>query len=164
LTSLAEWDFLICRKEAEMKSKRTGFWMVMAFAALLASGTTELDAAQAGDGVFIHISHGKDDPHRVLMALNMATMMSEDHDVLVYFDIRGVEVVLKDAEDITYSHFPSSKTQLSALLGKGVSLLACPGCLEAAGKTPDDLAAGIKVADKAAFFSFTKGRILTLDY
>ena len=24
------------------------------------------------DGVFVHISHGSDDPHRLLMALNMA--------------------------------------------------------------------------------------------
>jgi predicted peroxiredoxin len=125
------------------------------------SGTGD---AQPRDGVFIHISHGKDDPHRVLMALNMARMMSEDHDVLVYFDIKGVEVVLEDADDIAYSHFPSSKQQLSLLPTQGVTLMACPGCLKAAGKTPDDLAAGIEVADKNAFFSFTKGRILTLDY
>jgi hypothetical protein len=42
--------------------------------------------------------------------------------------------------------------------------MACPGCLKAAGKSPADLAPGILVADKARFFSFTKGRILTLDY
>jgi hypothetical protein len=42
--------------------------------------------------------------------------------------------------------------------------MACPGCLKAAGKTAADLAPGIQVADKAAFFGFTKGRILTLDY
>jgi hypothetical protein len=42
--------------------------------------------------------------------------------------------------------------------------MACPGCLKAAGKSPADLAPGILVADKARFFSFTKGRILALDY
>jgi hypothetical protein len=42
--------------------------------------------------------------------------------------------------------------------------MACPGCLKAAGKTPADLAAGVRVADKAEFLSFTSGRILTLDY
>jgi predicted peroxiredoxin len=121
-------------------------------------------AAGPRDGVFIHIVHGKDDPHRVLMALDMARIMSEDHDVLVYFDIKGVEVVLKDSKDITYAHFPSSKQQLSALPKKGVILMVCPGCLKAAGKTSDDLAAGIEIADKGRFFSFTKGRILSLDY
>ncbi len=116
------------------------------------------------DGVFIHISEGADDPHEVLMALNMAALMAEDKDVLVYFDIEGVGVVLKDSPDVAFSHFPSSKQQLSTLQEKGVTLMACPGCLKAAGKTAEDLAPGIQVADKEKFFSFTKGRILTLDY
>jgi hypothetical protein len=38
------------------------------------------------------------------------------------------------------------------------------GCLKAAGKTADDLAPGVQIADKDKFFSFTRGRILTLDY
>jgi len=41
---------------------------------------------------------------------------------------------------------------------------ACPSCLKVAGKTPEDLLAGIKTADRDEFFSFTKGRILALDY
>jgi len=116
------------------------------------------------DGVFIHISQGYNDPHRVLMALRMAELMAADHEVLVYFDIDGVEVVLADAEEMTCAPFPSLHTQLAALPEAGIILMACPGCLEAAGKTPADLRAGIQVADKDTFFSFTKGRILTLDY
>ena len=116
------------------------------------------------DGVFIHISHGSDDPHRLLMALNMAKIMADDHDVLVYIDIKGVDAVLKDSPDISYSHFPSSRTQFSALLKQGATLMVCPGCLKAAGKSREDVADGIQIADKNAFFDFTKGRILTLDY
>jgi predicted peroxiredoxin len=116
------------------------------------------------DGVFIHLSQGQNDPHRVLMALNMANLMSDDHPVLVYFDIKGIEVVLKDAKDLTYAQFPSSRSQLAKLREKGVLMMACPGCLKAAGKSADDLAPGIKIADKAKFFTFTAGRILTLDY
>ena len=119
---------------------------------------------RARDGVFIHISHGTDDPHRALMALRMAEIMSEDKDVLVYFDIKGVEVVLKDATEIQFKEFPTSTAQLKKLVDRKVALMACPGCLKAAGKTPADLAPGIQVADKKVFFSFTKGRILTLDY
>jgi predicted peroxiredoxin len=139
-------------------------WIFLASAAILLAGVSGVGAAEPRDGVFIHITHGKDDPHRVLMALNMARIMSEDRDVLVYFDIKGVEVVLKDSKDITYAHFPSSKQQLSALSKKGVVLMVCPGCLKAAGKTSNDLATGIEIADKDRFFSFTKGRILPLDY
>ncbi|MCP5017366.1 MAG: peroxiredoxin [Ketobacter sp.] len=98
------------------------------------------------------------------MALNMAAIMSGDKDVFVYLDIRGVEVVLKDSMDITYSHFPSSKTQLKKLIDKGVQIHVCPGCLKAAGKEPKDVMDGVKIANKDEFFTFTKGRILSLDY
>jgi predicted peroxiredoxin len=130
----------------------------------LAVSAVSLGAEEHADGVFIHISHGKEHPHRLLMALNMAVMMSEDHDVLVYFDITGIDAVLKDSGDVSFSHFPASKAQLAELQKRGVTVMACPGCLKAAGKTKDDLADGVQIADKAAFFSFTKGRILTLDY
>lgn len=147
-----------------MNSLRQRLFVYLAISvAMLVAGNTAF-AAEARDGVLIHVSHGTEDPHRVLMALNMASIMAEDHPVLVYFDIKGIEVVLKDAKDITYSHFPSSKRQFSALAKKGVTLMACPGCLKAAGKTPADLSPGIEVADKKKFFSFTAGRILTLDY
>jgi predicted peroxiredoxin len=138
--------------------------LVVTTAALLAATAPADDAARPRDGVFIHVSHGKDAPHRLLMALSMANMMAADHDVAVYFDIKAVEVVLKDAPEVSYAHFEPSGAQLAKLKQAGVPLMACPGCLKAAGKSPADLAPGILVADKARFFSFTKGRILTLDY
>lgn len=116
------------------------------------------------DGVFIHISHGPEDAHRVLMALKMAEMMAADRDVLVYFDIQGVQVVLNDAPDLEFAQFPGSHAQTAKLVEMGIPLYACPGCLEAAGKTPEDLRPGIQAANKDAFFDFTDGRILTLDY
>ncbi len=119
------------------------------------AGVTGAAAAEKRDAMFIHISHGADHPHRVLMALSMASMMSEDHPVLVYFDIKGIEVVLQGAKNITFAHFPSSQDQLSTLLKKGVAIMACPGCLKAA---------GIQVANKKQFLAFTEGRIITLDY
>ena len=90
--------------------------------------------------------------------------MAADKDVLVYFDISGIDVVLSDAADISYTEFESSRPQIATLLELGVPLYACPGCLKAAGKTAEDLADGIQVANKDAFFDFTDGRILTLDY
>ena len=147
-----------------MRSKNMWIWVLCATLGIGGRSALPVQADEPRDGVFIHVTHAADDPHRVLMALSMAAIMCEDHDVLVYFDIKGVEVVMKDATDLTYSHFPSSRTQLAALSKKGVTLMACPGCLKAAGKKPEDLAAGIQVADKKTFFSFTKGRILTLDY
>ena len=116
------------------------------------------------DGVFIHISHGTDDPHRMLMGLTMAERMSADKDVILYIDITGIDVVLKDSPDLTLEPFASSKTLIRNLLNKGITIMACPTCLKAADKTPEDLAEGISAADKDKFFNFTKGRILTIDY
>jgi len=131
---------------------------------LCVAAAAGLQAAETRDGVFIHISHGPDDPHRLLMALNMANMMSADHPVVIYFDIKAIEAVLKDSKDIQFAHFPSSRTQIAELARRGVVMMACPGCLKVAGKTAADLAPGVQVADKAKFFSFTSGRILSLDY
>ncbi len=145
--------------------RRLLFALICMTAGVVGSTTAAAeDAAKPRDGVLIHISHGKDDPHRLLMALNMASIMADGHDVLVYFDIKAVDVVLKDAEDVSYSHFKPSSAQVSELKRRGVPLMACPGCLKAAGKSAGDLAAGVQLADKDKFFSFTKGRILTLDY
>ena len=116
------------------------------------------------DGVFVHISHGTDDPHRMLMGLTMAERMSADKDVILYIDITGIDVVLKDSPDLTLEPFASSKKLIQNLLSKGITIMACPGCLKVAGKTPEDLAEGISVAEKDKFFNFTRGRILTIDY
>ena len=123
-----------------------------------------VEVAPVRDGIFVHISHGSTNPQRVLMALRMANVMSADKDVLVYFDIKGVEVVLKGASGINLESFDSAATQLKALLEKGVNVYVCPSCLAASGKSRDDVVPGVKIADKEAFFDFTKGRILTLDY
>jgi hypothetical protein len=49
------------------------------------------------------------------------------------------------------------------MLKQGVILVVYPQCLKAAGKTPDDLTPGIRIADKKQFFAFTKGKTLALD-
>ncbi|MBD3217693.1 MAG: hypothetical protein GF310_05400, partial [candidate division Zixibacteria bacterium] len=100
------------------------------------------------DGMFIHITKGPDNPHEVLMALQMAVMMVETQDVLIYFDIDGAQVVLNDSEDLTFSHFPSLHTQIKKLADLGVTMMACPGCLKVIGKTGDDLMPGVTVAER----------------
>jgi predicted peroxiredoxin len=116
------------------------------------------------DGVFIHISHGSEDVHRLLMGLTMATRMMDDKDVLVYMDIEAVRVLLKDAPTVSHKVFEPSDVLLKKLLDAKVTVMVCPTCLKVAGKEPSDLLPGIQVARKDAFFSFTSGRILSLDY
>ncbi len=54
------------------------------------------------DGVLIHITESYNDPHRVLISLKMAVMMSNDKDVLVYMDIHAVELLIKGAKDLNH--------------------------------------------------------------
>ncbi|MCB2220654.1 MAG: peroxiredoxin [Bacteroidetes bacterium] len=129
-----------------------------------ASQIQEVQSEQVKDGVFIHITEGYNDPHRVLMPMQMAVLMAEDKDVLVYMDIHAVELLVKDAEDLSFDGFDSFRTYLQQLLGKNVGVYACPTCLKVAGFNPEDLIEGIQTANKEVFFNFTKGRIITLDY
>jgi predicted peroxiredoxin len=94
------------------------------------------------DGVFIHISQGTRSPHQVLTALQKAERLSETRNVLVYFDIRGPEVVVKGSKDIQFGSFPSSHAQLKKLADRGVPLYCCPDSLKALGYKPEDLMPG----------------------
>ena len=121
------------------------------------------NAAQK-DGVFIHITEGYNNPHKVLMPMKMAAIMANDKDVMVYMDIQAVELLVKDAKDLTMDGFESFQTYLKQLLDSKVGIYACPTCLKIAGFHPEDLMAGVQVAEKDKFFNFTKGKIITLDY
>jgi predicted peroxiredoxin len=125
---------------------------------------TAMSCCGTRDGLFLHISSGYDNPHKVLMALKMASMMSMDEDVLVYIDIKGVDMLVKSSKDMKYKDFPTLFELLDQLAAKKVTVMACPTCLEIAGYKPEDLRPGIIVAQKDKFFNFTKGRIVTLDY
>jgi len=116
------------------------------------------------DGVFIHVTECYNDPHRVLMPFKMATGMAEDKDVILYLDIHAVELVKKDAKDLTMEGFEPLSKYIETLLSKGVKIYACPTCMNVIGMKPEDLREGILTANKEAFFNFTKGRILTIDY
>lgn len=121
-------------------------------------------AEPAQDGVLIHLTAGPENPHRVLMALQMAARMSESHPVAIYMDIEAVKVFALGAEDIIMDPFPSAFEQLAHLRKSGVPMMACPGCLAVAGIPADSLMEGVTVAQKETFFNFTDGRIVTLDY
>jgi predicted peroxiredoxin len=149
-------------------------FIIFLFAFVILSSCTEQtekstqipeNVSETTDGMFIHLSHGAEDPQRVLMALNMADLMSENKDVLLYFDIKAVHVVLKDAENIILkTDMPGSRDLLARLISKGVNLQVCPGCLAFAGKSINDVMDGIILADKEKFFNFTDGKIISVDY
>ena len=116
------------------------------------------------EGIFIHVKQGPENEHEVLMALSMATKFAPDYDVLMYFDIDGIEMVTKDAPNLEMEPFGSSDRLFNKLVDAGVTIFACPGCMEVAGVKPSDLRTGVTPAEKHEFFDFTDGRILSIDY
>jgi predicted peroxiredoxin len=116
------------------------------------------------DGVLIHISSGMENPQKVLMALTMGLIMSDDRDVFIFMDINAVNVVLSTSKSLELPKFESSKILIDKILNKGIKIAVCTTCLEAVNKTQYDLMKGIKFANKDDFFDFTQGRILTLNY
>jgi predicted peroxiredoxin len=158
----------IIRKESDMtrRFRKSVFLtlLLLSFTAL-SSWAQAPRANKVRDGVFVHISHGADNPHRLLMALKMAvTMVEGGKDVVVYCDIEAVKVLTHDAQVITFEEFPSSHEALDRLKELKVPVLACPTCMKVARIEPDALRPGVSVAQKDRFFRFTTGRILSIDY
>lgn len=151
---LTVFAIVSCKQAEDKKSEHDGMGMK----------TDSAMSCCAKDGVFLHISSGYENPHKVLMALKMASMMSMDKDVLVYIDITGVEMLMKTSKDMKYKDFPTLYELLDQLAAKKVTVMACPTCLKLAGLSPEDLRPGVITAEKDKFFNFTKGRIVTLDY
>ncbi|NLX04966.1 MAG: peroxiredoxin [Phycisphaerae bacterium] len=137
---------------------------VLAIGVAVYQGVAQTTQPVGGDGVFIHLSKGLDNSRAVLMALQMAEIMSADRPVLVYADLEGVRVLLRDAPNFQVQPYGRLREKLQTLRRNGAILMVCPTCLRAAGRRESDLGEGVRLADKDVFFSFTSGRILTLDY
>lgn len=124
------------------------------------------------EGVIVHIKSGPETAegkHRIVMALNIANMaLKKDRNVLVFFDVKGVSVPLKNSPDITHeSHkdgFQSAKAGIRAVLDNGGRVMVCPTCLEAGGYSKEDMMEGVEEGNFDSFFNFTDGRIVTLDW
>lgn len=141
-----------------------GLVFLMGCSVNVSDRSTVNSTTQGRDGVLVHISSGPEDAHRAMMALNMAVMMSEKHPVLVYCDIEAVRLLTTDAASIVMEPFGSSHEMLDTLAARGVTVMACRGCMKKAGLNAEALRPGVRLGERDAFFDFTDGRIVTLDY
>ncbi len=118
------------------------------------------------DGLLIHISHGVEDAHRVLMPLSLALKMSETMPVRLFFDIDGVTLLSKESENLTHEGFEKGSRELivALLASENATVHICPMCMKAAGMTSEDLLDGVEIANPETFTGFTTGRIVTLDW
>ena len=150
-------------------SPRQFYYVITIFVVLALVGSVlsqPVKGEPVKDGAFFHISTGSNHPDRAVIPLRVAEIIAEEKEVLIYFDIEGIEVVLKDT-DLEFSQ-TSSLTLLKKLIDQGVQVYACRVSLHAAGKTEEDLIDGVKLANKATFqetfYNFAKGKILEFHY
>ncbi len=148
-----------------MKPKSMPVIALMLTLLLAAPSLAGEEEAQKTDGLFIHISHGEEDAHRVLMPLSLANMVAEKYEVRLFLDIDAVNLVVEGAPDVAYDGFDHSSLELLAkLVEKGVEIYACPMCLKVAGHTPEELMEGVSPAGPEIFAGLADGTITALDW
>ncbi|HLP06339.1 MAG TPA: DsrE family protein [Paludibacter sp.] len=124
----------------------------------------DTEATEPKEGVFIHVTESYNNPRQVLMPMKMAVLMAVDKDVVVYMDLKSVELLVKGARDLSYPDFESFQAYMKVLTGMGVKIYACPICLKISGYAPADLMDGVKLARKEELIGSTKGRVISMDY
>ena len=83
---------------------------------------------------------------------------------IMFLDIEAVHLLVEGAPDVAMEGFPSSHEQIKKLIDAGVVIQACPTCLKVAGYSEENLMEGVILANKEKFFTFTQGKILSIDY
>lgn len=115
-------------------------------------------------GAIVRITKNGMDPFTVCAGLKTAEELADKFAVVVYFDLRGVEVPLKASPDFEFAPYPKAKAQLKKLREKGVTMVVSRTALAAAWKKAEDLEAGISVTDPGEVMSFTDKKIVTLEF
>lgn len=163
---MKNYTFFLNNYHSKEHLVKTLFFTLLTFILLFTvPASPQAKEGEARDGVFIHITHGREDAHRLLMGFKMALNMAEaGKDVIIYCDIEAVKTLTEKAKDIKLKEFLSLHEMITKLHGMNIKIMACPTCMKVAGINEKQLRKEVIVANRDYFFNFTKGRILTLDY
>jgi sulfur relay (sulfurtransferase) complex TusBCD TusD component (DsrE family) len=118
-----------------MRKLLAAFAIVCALAAIPA-------AADTHGSLFVNLT--TDESHRADMAMAFSkAMMERDHPVVVWLNDKGVFIASKEHA----GKFAEQQKMLSALIGKGAIVIACPMCMKHYGVKDVDLIEGVKVGN-----------------
>ena len=134
--------------------------------------TNPASTVSADEGVFINIQTGPDsnhDNHKLAMAMTVAKMsLGDNQDVLILFNIDGVELAVERSEDIVFTGHDGTEHNITQMLSEvmdmGAKVVVCPACLQAKGYSEEDLKDGIEMNKHDNLFGFTEGRIISFSY
>ncbi|MEZ6126930.1 MAG: DsrE family protein [Planctomycetaceae bacterium] len=123
------------------------------------SGQSEIPLKNSGDivsTVFLSVtSDAGDNPQAVDMAMKFAGFsLDEGRRVVMFFNVKGVTVPgTALSEDFAWQDNQPIRTQLAALIKRGVDVHVCPICMKALGVEEKDLMEGAKVTTRPSLFA-----------
>lgn len=142
-----------------MQNNSTRTIAFVAAIALAASGGALLrDAyalqAQSKPSFMLNITSGKEDLHKVTMALQLAGHALDDgRDVTLFLNVRAPEFAHKNLSDtFVLRDNPPIKQMIADLMTRGAHVVVCPHCAEVMGVTEADLIPGAKLASRERLF------------
>jgi len=116
--------------------------------------------------VVVGLTHGLDDPERVLLAYLMGVeALRKDKQVVMWLTQDAVHVATPGfAEKVVVPDAPSVATLHDEFVERGGRFFACPICVRTRGLDGAELTAGAEIHGAPAVYDFTEGGALTFNY
>lgn len=130
-----------------------GVLVIVAFAGVWRITAVADEPAVQKHTVLFNITSGKEDLHRVTMALQLANHALDDgRFVVLFLNVRAPELARKDLPAVRFRENPPIQEMLQKLMDRGAQLIVCPHCMEVQNVRAEDLMAGASVATRATVF------------
>ncbi len=120
----------------------------------------------ADDKVVIGLTHGLDDPERVLIAFLMGVeALRKNKQVVMWLTQDGVNVATPGfAAKVVIPDTPSVVDLHNEYVERGGRFFACPVCIKTRGMVGAELVEGAEIKGAPSVFEFTEGGALTFNY
>ena len=118
------------------------------------------------DKVVVGLTHGLDDPERVLLAYLMGVeALRKNKQVVMWLTQDGVNVVSPGfAEQVEVPDAPAVADLHAEFIERGGRFQACPVCVRSRGLADTPMVDNAEVNGAAALYEFTEGGALTFNY
>ena len=120
----------------------------------------------ADDKVVVGLTHGLDDPERVLLAYLMGVEgLRKDKQVVMWLTQDAVNVVTPGfAEQVKVPDAPAVADLHAEYVERGGRFQACPVCVRSRGLTDTAMVPNAEVNGASVLYEFTEGGALTFNY
>jgi uncharacterized protein len=118
------------------------------------------------DKVVVGLTHGLDDPERVLLAYLMGVeAVRKDKQVVMWLTQDGVNLISPGfAEQVEVPDSPLVADLHAEYIDKGGRFQACPVCVRSRGLVDTPMVANAEINGAAVLYEFTEGGALTFNY